>query len=164
MSLWQKLQAALDRGDGDGAEEKPPAAGPAVLVPGEALKGVVAQDLYTGEQQQRQAAEAQLAAAFAGVRPRVIAAGIRAGHPAALVTRSVDALCAARDWESLAAYWQEADAAAQASLTPGTSADRGPATRDADPKGEHADPRTVVARYHGKPGARTAPDNGKGGT
>jgi len=160
MSRMESFLAWL-KGEG-GEDEKPPigigaaAATPATLV--------VEHEAALKAEAARKDAEAQVAQVFTGVRQRVIAAGIRAGHPASLVTRSVDALIEARDWEGLAAYWQEADEAAKASLTPGTSADRGAATRDADPKGEHADPKTVVARYRGKHVARAtaAPDHGKG--
>jgi signal peptide peptidase SppA len=119
----------------------------------------ISEERFNAEKSAREKAEAQAGKILSDVKPEIIKAGIRAGMPPKLVESTVETLAKNQDWDGLKPFWDDAKAATDRTIKPGTSADRGAATQD------DANPDVLRTRYREEAKeivGRVVPANGKG--
>jgi signal peptide peptidase SppA len=79
-----------------------------------------------------EAAEGLADTILGDLQPEIVKAGVRAGMPEKLVSRTVEPLTRAREWGELKSYWADCRAEVERAVPVGTSADRKAGTAPQD--------------------------------
>jgi signal peptide peptidase SppA len=98
---------------------------------------VLERDLAAANQR-AEGAEGLTGTILGDLTPEIVRAGVRAGMPEKLVTRTLAPLVAAREWGELKSYWQECREAAERTIPVGVSANPAAATTATEPDEQNA--------------------------